>query len=121
MLEGKNVNLRVVEKEDLPMVAEWLNDLDFFGEYNPLMQMSKADLQKDYETSSADEKWFFIEKKDGNKIGNIGHRSVGRTQEIGYAVLPSERKKGYCTEAVKIMVDYLFLSKVWFVFKLIQT
>jgi RimJ/RimL family protein N-acetyltransferase len=26
-------------------------------------------------------------------------------------VLPSERKKGYCSEAVMIMVDYLFLSK----------
>jgi ribosomal-protein-alanine N-acetyltransferase len=25
--------------------------------------------------------------------------------------LPSERGKGYCSEAVKIMVDYLFLSK----------
>jgi RimJ/RimL family protein N-acetyltransferase len=25
--------------------------------------------------------------------------------------VPSERGKGYCSEAVKIMVDYLFLSK----------
>jgi RimJ/RimL family protein N-acetyltransferase len=25
--------------------------------------------------------------------------------------LPNERGKGYCSEAVKIMVDYLFLSK----------
>jgi len=24
---------------------------------------------------------------------------------------PSERRKGYCTEALNIMVDYLFLSK----------
>ncbi len=36
---------------------------------------------------------------------------MGKTQEIGYAILPSERKKGYCSEAVMIMVDYLFLSK----------
>jgi ribosomal-protein-alanine N-acetyltransferase len=111
LLEGKTVNLRVVEKEDLPMVAEWLNNLDFFSVYNPLMQMSKADLQKMYDTLSPDERWFFIEKKDGSKVGNISHRSVGRAQEIGYAVLPSERKKGYCSEAVIIMVDYLFLSK----------
>jgi len=26
-------------------------------------------------------------------------------------VIPSERSRGYCTEAVNIMVDYLFLSK----------
>jgi ribosomal-protein-alanine N-acetyltransferase len=31
--------------------------------------------------------------------------------EIGYIVVPNERKKGYGSEAVKIIVDYLFLSK----------
>jgi RimJ/RimL family protein N-acetyltransferase len=31
--------------------------------------------------------------------------------EIGYDMIPSERSKGYGTEAVQIMVDYLFLSK----------
>ena len=111
MLEGKTVNLRIVEKEDISLAAEWLNNLDFWGEYNPLMQMSKADLQKWYDTLSPEERWFFIEKKDGSKVGNMGHRPVGKAQEIGYAVLPSERKKGYCSEAVMIMVDYLFLSK----------
>ena len=35
VLEGKNVNLRVVEKEDLPLVAEWENNIGFIGEYNP--------------------------------------------------------------------------------------
>jgi RimJ/RimL family protein N-acetyltransferase len=36
---------------------------------------------------------------------------AGRQLEIGYSLVPSERGKGYCTEAVNIMVDYLFLSK----------
>jgi RimJ/RimL family protein N-acetyltransferase len=111
LLEGKNVNLRVVEKEDLPLGAEWLSNLDFFGEYNPLIQPSKADMQKMYDNLSPEERWFLVEKKDGSKVGSISHRPVGRTQEIGYAILPSERKKGYCSEAVMIMVDYLFLSK----------
>ena len=31
--------------------------------------------------------------------------------EIGYALIPAERGNGYCTEAVKIMVDYLFMSR----------
>jgi hypothetical protein len=33
LLEGKNVNLRVVEKEDLPFLKEWKNNLVFIGEY----------------------------------------------------------------------------------------
>ena len=36
---------------------------------------------------------------------------MGKILEMGYALLPSERGKGYCTEAVNVMVDYLFLSK----------
>jgi RimJ/RimL family protein N-acetyltransferase len=31
--------------------------------------------------------------------------------EIGYALLPSERGKGYGTEALEMMVDYLFLAR----------
>jgi RimJ/RimL family protein N-acetyltransferase len=30
---------------------------------------------------------------------------------MGYSLVPSERGKGYCSEAVNIMVDYIFLSK----------
>ena len=111
MLEGKTVNLRIVEEEELPLVGEWLNDLDYFGKYNPIMQMCRTDLQKKHDNKSRDEGWFFIEKKDGSKVGNISHYPVGRAQEIGYAILPGERKKGCCSEAVTIMVDYLFLSK----------
>jgi RimJ/RimL family protein N-acetyltransferase len=36
---------------------------------------------------------------------------MGELLEIGYAIAPSERGKGYCTEATQLMVDYLFLSK----------
>jgi hypothetical protein len=67
LLEGKNVNLRVMEKEDLTLFEEWNNNLDFIGEYTPLGQTSKADLQKRYENLSPDEKWFFIEKKERNQ------------------------------------------------------
>jgi RimJ/RimL family protein N-acetyltransferase len=52
-----------------------------------------------------------IEKKDGTKIGLIVLELEGEVQEIGYGMIPNERGKGYCTEAVKIAVDYLFLSK----------
>jgi len=104
------VNLRVVEKEDLPLVKEWRNDIEYSGECQSISQETIEDLEKQYD-ELAEGQWFFIEKKDGNKIGTISHRAVWKTQEIGYAVLPSERGKGYCSEAVKIMADYLFLSR----------
>jgi len=105
------VNLRVVEKEDLPLIGEWRNSPSFQGKYNLLIQESKDELAKRYDTFRPDEKWFVMEKKDGTKIGLIVLELEGGVQEIGYGITPNERGKDYCTEAVKIAVDYLFLSK----------
>ena len=102
------MNLRVMEKEDVPLVAEWLNNPEVFGVFNPLMQHTKAELERYFDEITSKGKWFLIEKKDGSKIGEIHHME---DMEIGYGIIPSERNKGYCTEAVNIIVDYLFLSK----------
>ena len=112
MLEGKNVNLRLEEKEDMKLVSEWLNNPDYWGEYLPLKQQSRTEVEKEYDSQPQDSKWFIVEKKDGSKIGSIGYfLATGNLVEIGYSLIPNERGKGYCTEAAKILVDYLFLSK----------
>jgi len=105
-----------MEKEDLPLLAEWANQPEFLGEYNPLRQMSRTEIEKMLENPS-DLKPFIVEKKDGSKIGfiihfHVLHLGTGTKQlEIGYALVPSERGKGYGTEAAKTIVDYLFLSR----------
>jgi RimJ/RimL family protein N-acetyltransferase len=88
-----------------------VNDPDFFGEFMQLMQVSRAEEEKYYDNLPLGTKFFFIEKKDGSKVGTIWHYQEGRLLEIGYALVPSERGKGYCSEAAQIIVDYLFLSK----------
>ena len=111
MLEGKRVNLRIMEKEDLPFFADWYNNPKFFGEFVWLPQQSRMEREKWYENLPADAKFFFIQKKDGKKIGTIAHFLAGSLLEIGYLLVPNERGKGYCSEAAMIMVDYLFRSK----------
>jgi RimJ/RimL family protein N-acetyltransferase len=113
LLEGNLVNLRIIEREDLPLITEYENDPEFWGELAvyPLLQKSQADLEKEYDKRPPEENWFFIEKKDGTKIGAAFHFLEGRLLEIGYAIVPSERRRGYGTEAAKIIVDYLFLSR----------
>ena len=114
MLEGKNVNLRVVEKEDWQAFLELLNNPEVMGEFQPPYQWSKAELEKVYESNLFGLKDFFIEKKDGTKIGFISHYysyiGMGKLLEIGYSIVQGERGKGYCTEAIQLMVDYLFLT-----------
>jgi hypothetical protein len=46
LLEGKLVNLRITEKEDLPLFAEWVNKPEFLGEYNPLRQLSRTEVEE---------------------------------------------------------------------------
>lgn len=116
MLEGKNINLRIREREDLPLFHEWINDLEFLGDYAPIMQYPMSFLEKTFDESSNDNKMFIIEKKDGTRIGMIHYFMVRsgdpyKLLEIGYTLIPSERNKGYCTEALKIIVDFIFLSK----------
>ena len=103
--------MRLAEKKDLPFIGEWRNNPEFQGEHNILIQESKDELEKRYDNFRPDEKWFLIEKKDGTRIGLVVLELEGGVQELGYGVIPNERRKGYCTEAVKIAMDYLFLSK----------
>ena len=116
MLEGKTVNLRIMEREDLPLLNEWTNNAEFLGEYFSPNQTSVTEREKAFSEPSAFEmQRFIIEKKDGPKIGFILHfntlHPMMKTVEIAYALMPSERRKGYCAEAAQLMVDYLFLSK----------
>jgi RimJ/RimL family protein N-acetyltransferase len=115
LLEGKTVNLRIMEKEDIPLVLEWLNNPEFYRQYFSPIQRSKMEMEKAFESSSMEFKQFIVEKKDGTKIGFIAYFFMphpwGRMLEIGYGLVQGERGKGFCTEAAQLIVDYLFLSK----------
>jgi RimJ/RimL family protein N-acetyltransferase len=113
LLEGKKVNLRVAEKEDLPLLAQWFNDVEFAGDYqNFPEQTSRAQLER---RILEQKEWadFIIEKKDGTKIGWAAHYVSAPNFgwiEIGYAIIPNERNKGYGTETIQILTDYLLLT-----------
>jgi RimJ/RimL family protein N-acetyltransferase len=117
LLEGKTVNLRVMERDDVDFMAECRNDTDFWGEYAPVgEQISKSEWLRHFDNPSTDLtgwKTFIVQKKDGTKIGIVNHHLnlPCKWVEIAYFLAPNKRKKGYGTEAVQLLVDYLFLSK----------
>ncbi|HXX88579.1 MAG TPA: GNAT family protein [Candidatus Acidoferrum sp.] len=119
MLEGKQINLRVMERDDIEFATECFNNLSFRGEYDLIgPQRSKTDRLRDFDTpcqvaTLCQRQRFIIEKKDGTKIGFITHYVIQPTgfTEVGYEIVPSETGKGYGTEAVQLIVDYLFLSQ----------
>lgn len=90
-----------MEKEDLPIVKDWVNDHTFLGEFEPSLQETKASLEKQYEQLSEGQ-WFFVGKKGGARIGYVCHYLAwGRLTEIGYALVPSERGKGMALKLSK--------------------
>jgi len=119
LLEGKTVNLKVREREDVDFMVECFNDMDFSGECEPIYeQTSKSERVKQFDNPSnmamlLELKWFIIQKKDGTRIGFVNSfvTQPSKTTEIGYLVIPSERGKGYGAEAAQLIVDYLFLSR----------
>ena len=117
MLEGSNINLRIIEQEDIPLYQKWINTPEIRGMYNAntFSQISK-DLLKNALSNLTDKvQIFIIEKKDKTKIGLILYFLLKggpiELLEIGSIIIPSERQKGFCKEAVTIFVDYLFLTK----------
>jgi len=64
LLERKYVNLGIMEREDLTNVKEWDNDVGIMGEYEPIVQETKTNLEKQFDKLTEGQ-WFFIEKKDG--------------------------------------------------------
>ena len=48
LLEGKKVNLRIMEREDLSIMKKWDNDLGIKGEYEPIVKETQADLKRQF-------------------------------------------------------------------------
>jgi RimJ/RimL family protein N-acetyltransferase len=118
LLEGKHVSLRRAEKDDVPLLARWLNDVRFVGSYSDFpTQVSEAELERRmFEPKLPQMEWvdFIIQNKKGASIGWAVHYISSQNfgwVEIGYYLVPEERGKSYGTEAVRIIVDYLFLAK----------
>lgn len=126
MIKGKNVTLRALERDDLPRLLAFNNDLEIelAGGGDPPMPQSSARLQADYESQASgggrDDANFAIEV-DGVMIGtcalfNFDH--TAHTCELGISIGDKAYwGKGYGKEAVSLLVDYAFrlrnFRRVW--------
>ena len=118
LLQGRTVNLRIMERDDVDFLVETINDVDLDIAFLDVSQRSKAEVLSRFENPPqiaimCERQRFVIEKKDGARIGYIAHwlSQPERFLTIGYDIIRPERGMGYGAEAVQLMVDYLFLSK----------
>jgi RimJ/RimL family protein N-acetyltransferase len=110
MIWGNAVGLRVAEAVDAPLIAGWLNDPEFNGEFERFDQVTLGQMQKELGGDN-DGRWMLVEERDGAAVGYVNHgRAAGRLW-IGYSIVPAARGRGYASEAAQLLVDYLFLHE----------
>jgi len=116
MLPGKKTTLRLLERADLPIVAEWRNDPEmrphFFTPY--LITMSAQDRWYDTYLNRGDSIVFIIQLGDTRQsigmagLDHIDHRN--QTAEYGRMLIADRRLRGhgYAHDATLTLLHYAF-------------
>ena len=109
LLEGEKISLRLVEKDEIEKLHSWLTDPTFTGTQEPFPQMTHKELEKTFRELQ-NEQWWWIRHKGGLFAGFLSNRLRDGHQELEFLIEPEARRQGYATEAVHIIVDYLFAN-----------
>ena len=118
MLKGKLVTLRSIEREDLPALATFHNDLEFevLGGGNAPVPQSLAALQAQFDENVKEgRRTQFVIEADGKVIGECGLRDFNDAHqhcELGIGIGDREYwGRGYGREAVILLCDYAFTHR----------
>jgi [ribosomal protein S5]-alanine N-acetyltransferase len=117
MLRGSEIDLRLVRDGDLEPLYELMSDLETRGPYFPLGVMSQPALRAAFDKNGfwdTDEGMLLI-VKDGEIVGEIEYFPIThylQGYEISYQLFGRQYAgRGYTTDAVNLLVTYLFGRK----------
>jgi RimJ/RimL family protein N-acetyltransferase len=117
VLRGDVIELRLVRERDLDSLYELLSDLDARGSHFPLGVMSETTLQAEFDKNGFwdQEEGMLLIVSDGEIVGEVEFFPIThylQGYEISYQLFGSQHAgKGYTTEAVNLLVSYLFGRK----------
>jgi RimJ/RimL family protein N-acetyltransferase len=115
MIKHQRITLRHVTEADLPILIRMAGDPMANGAFNPCRLVSPHSVQKRFHDngfSSDENEVFLVCDETGAVIGDVLHFPAKRyatAREVGWRIHdPAHRNRGYATEAVTALVDYLF-------------
>jgi RimJ/RimL family protein N-acetyltransferase len=118
MLKGRSIVLRPVRQDDLDALWEAFADISTRGAYFPLGVRSESTFKRDFAESGfwqREEGLLLIVTREGEMAGHIEFfKPVAYWDafELSYQLYGDRfAGHGYATEAVQLLVDYLFGSK----------
>tara|TARA_Y100000588_G_scaffold255458_1_gene269995 strand:+ start:93 stop:641 length:549 start_codon:yes stop_codon:yes gene_type:complete len=118
MIQGKNINLRLLRRDDLEKYVECTNDTHAPSDYYPLVVWTMSETERMF-----NEHGFFtdasgrmaITNKDDEMIGFVSYFKGSpymNGYELGYKIFDTkDHGKGYTTEAVKLFTAFMFEHK----------
>lgn len=121
MIEGRQVALRPVGRDDLPLMQAWGNDMQAQGEFNIFgfrrVDKLEADFAEHGFLGHEFGRLMITVRATDQVVGFVsyhqvtyGPNSAGRAFNIGINILPDYRGQGYGTEAQRLLADYLFAT-----------
>jgi RimJ/RimL family protein N-acetyltransferase len=120
VLKGERVTLRPVRESDLEAYWRYHTDIANRGPYFPLGVMSEAALRKQFAEDgfwSRDEGMLLITADDDRMVGSIEWFPTVRylsEVELSYQLFDrADDGKGFVSEAVRLLVRYLFENKTF--------
>ena len=117
-LIGKNVYLRPATSDDMANYQYWfLQSEPQFMSCHPLSFLTVSEAAERYkktEKSENKQKFAIINKENNIMLGvisffNFNH--LNRSAELGILIDPDTRKKGFATEAMRLLIKYLFMYR----------
>ncbi len=118
MIQGHKVCLKLVSENEIEEVYRLLSNIENRGAYFPKTLTSFSAFKKQYlDTGFWTDQFgrFLIVDLDHNIIGSIYYFKTAiysDALELGYLIFdPLNSGKGYMTEALQLMVNYLFSTK----------
>lgn len=118
MIRGKLVHLRTVREADLDPLFALLSDLSTRGEHFPIRLPSEAAFRKEFHETGFWSDAFgrlLICAPEGEIVGSIWYFQTAPYYdglEIGYHLFDvASRGKGYTSEALALLADFLFASR----------
>jgi RimJ/RimL family protein N-acetyltransferase len=115
--QGRSVRLRAVEPDDWAIFHDWDNDLELSRYTDEVLFPSSRERVKQWMADLAvtvpkdDEFRWMIETLDGEVVGTINsHTCKPRmgTFRYGISIVREQRRKGYATEAIHLVLAYFF-------------
>ena len=119
MLKGKNLELRALEPDDVDLLYAWENDGQLWHLSNAVAPFSRFVLEQ-YVMSSGQDIYsskqlrLMIDKIDEGEPKTIGSIDIfdfdpaNRRAGLGILIVKEERKRGYASEALEILMGYCF-------------